>query len=366
MRRIDSGNINTLEYREGGGCLSLFGLPFLVGAAFGLYGAFVGGWKTKSGAPAGLIPPLIFCTLFGAAGLVFTLGRAGTVFDKTSGIATKWWGILWFPLWSKTFQLTDVRCVAVSHERRKNKNSSYSVYPVRLRGNSGDVLHLTEPRDDLEARRLAEEIAQFLNLPVRDSSLGETVTRSPEELQESLRDKLLRTNQEVSITAPPASAKSTVSAEGNRVIFNIPPQPQAVGCQAGCTLVMLAIFGTIVASILGPAKVSTGLVVGVVAAIAVVAIAVQIVVAMNTRWEVSADRDGLRVTTIGPVRRHVEEMSAAELEELRVAGRNGDPSSNLRAGLLAISDRKKLRFAEGLSRDELGWMRTLIMKALSS
>jgi len=98
----------------------------------------------------------------------------------------------------------------------------------------------------------------------------------------------------------------------------------------------------------------------------VLAIVAQIALAMNTRWEISADSVGLRVVTIGPVRRRVEEMSAKELEELRVSGRNGDPASNLRVGLLAISDRKKLRFAEGLSRMELEWMRTLIMKTLSS
>jgi len=101
MKRVDSGNINTLEYRDGGGCKTLFGLPFLFFGLFAVYGAFSGTWKTKSGAPAGFWAPFIFSMVFSAVGLAFVVGRTGTIFDKTVGSVTKWWGVLWFPLYSK-------------------------------------------------------------------------------------------------------------------------------------------------------------------------------------------------------------------------------------------------------------------------
>ncbi|HYF48010.1 MAG TPA: hypothetical protein VEJ63_01290 [Planctomycetota bacterium] len=360
MKRVDSGNINRLEYKDGGGCMMLFGLPFLLGAAFGLYGAIYGGWKTKSGAPAGFWPPFIFCLMFGGVGVTFVFGRMGTIIDKTVGTITKWWGILWFPIYSKNISLADVRCVSISHETRKTKNGSYSVYPVRLRGNSGDVLHLSEPRDTMESRRLAEEVAQFLHVPLRDSSMGETVTRQPEELQESLRDKLIRTNQEVSISAPPSGAKCAVSAEGNRVIFDIPPQPLMTGCTLGASvgvIIFIVIFVSMFATAFGA---NAMWVIGAAVVIGLVLISLQVAVATKTRWQVTADPQGLRVTTMGVVRSSTDEMSADKLEELRVH------YSGTQTSLLAISDQKTIRFGAGLSSAELEWMRALIMKALSA
>ena len=78
----DSG---TLELRSGGGCLSVFGLPFLLAGLFVMQ------------IPLGLIPvegspgplPSVFVVLFGSvfaavgAGLVF--GRSGIVMDRGRG-----------------------------------------------------------------------------------------------------------------------------------------------------------------------------------------------------------------------------------------------------------------------------------------
>src|SRR5512137_2953520 len=87
----DSG---TLEIRSGGGCLLIFGLPFLLAGLFVMQ------------IPLGIIPmecspgllPSVFVVLFGSvfavvgAGLVF--GRSGIILDRGRGRITQWYGLL--------------------------------------------------------------------------------------------------------------------------------------------------------------------------------------------------------------------------------------------------------------------------------
>jgi hypothetical protein len=98
-------------------------------------------------------------------------------------------------------------------------------YPVRLEGDRLKTVNIFSPSDYQEARRVAEELARFLSRPVEDFSSGVKVVREPDRLDESLRERILRTKEDTSHLPPapfPMRTKITEMAEG--LILDIPGQ----------------------------------------------------------------------------------------------------------------------------------------------
>ena len=84
-----------VQIREGGGWLSLFGLPFLAAGIFVCLAA--AGVVRMSNPDDG--PPLLFLFLFGlvfvVVGGALVFGRAWTTVDATRRLVKKEWGLLW-------------------------------------------------------------------------------------------------------------------------------------------------------------------------------------------------------------------------------------------------------------------------------
>lgn len=93
MRRVNLNDIDRLSYRQGGGWVSLVGLPFLAVGICGIVAALSGKMQTKSGAgwPLG---PCLFYVLFVVVGTAIELGRGGIIFDKIAGSVATWWQII--------------------------------------------------------------------------------------------------------------------------------------------------------------------------------------------------------------------------------------------------------------------------------
>ena len=68
----------------------------------------------------------------------------------------------------------------------------------------------------------------------------------------------------------------------------------------------------------------------------------------------------LRVTTRGAVFTNTVEISSGELEELRIDSERGA------AFLIAVSDKKTVKFGEGLPQAELEWLRAVLMRAVAA
>ncbi|MCX5808371.1 MAG: hypothetical protein NTX36_03195 [Proteobacteria bacterium] len=84
-----------LQIRKGGGCLTLFGLPFFIAGLFVLQ------------IPFGLIPmrmegggPLVFYIVFpigiafAVVGAALAFGRNGVIIDRRRQTILKWWGLI--------------------------------------------------------------------------------------------------------------------------------------------------------------------------------------------------------------------------------------------------------------------------------
>ena len=210
----------TLEMRSGGGCISIFGLPFL------LVGIFI------MQIPLGIIPvqrsgtlPAIFVVLIGcvfaAVGACLVFGRSGIILDRGRGSIIQWYGLL-VPMKRTEYLLESVGQVEINFANGDSKSAA--TWPVTLVGESiAKPISVSQPTSFIEARQVAEELARFLRKPLVDYSTGEKVTHDPEHLDESYRDRVRRTGEAVSSLPPePPNIRSQVERTGEGLIINIP------------------------------------------------------------------------------------------------------------------------------------------------
>jgi hypothetical protein len=215
----------TLELRSGGGCISVFGLPFLLAGLFIMQ------------IPLGLIPvedrpegPLfstlivLFGSVFAAVGSALVFGRSGIILDRGRGRIVQWWGLL-VPMKRVEHMLDAIRQVEMDFSR--GDKDSADTWPVKLSGEGiPKPITIAQPVDFAEARQVAEELARFLRKPLVDSSTGERVTRDPEHLDESWRDRVRRTQvTEAPVPAEPPGMRTRVERTGDGYVFHIPGPP---------------------------------------------------------------------------------------------------------------------------------------------
>jgi hypothetical protein len=218
----DSG---TIELRSGGGCLSVFGMPFLLAGLFVLQ------------TPLGIIPVtydrnnawmplffLIFGGVFTTVGVGLVFGRSGIILDRGIGRIVEWWGLL-VPMKRRETMLDAIRQVEMNFSA--GDSDSAATWPVCLSG-EGIVkpIAVVQPVNFAEARQVAEELSRFLRKPLVDSSTGERVTRDPDHLDESYRDRARRTGEAAAVVPPePPGMRARVERTGDGYVFHIAGPP---------------------------------------------------------------------------------------------------------------------------------------------
>jgi len=355
------GGSDRLSIKSGGGCLMLFGLPFL---AAGLFVMTIPFWTQ----PSGNAPPLFFAIPFGlvfaTVGAAIMFGRAGVTIDRPEGKLKTWWGLL-VPFKSTEYPLEDLKVVTITKEVRRSKNSTYTVYPVRLSGPDKPV-KIEEPRNYDAARKRAEEVAKFLNLGLEDSSSGSMVRREAGTLDESVRDRLLRTGASVDLPERPEHCKTQYRTAGDALVIDVPPM--GFGAKQVLMLIVGLIFpGFVCVGFLGP-MLSGGsgpplpfmIFIGVFfIALPLLLVWGQAIGSAVARSTVTVSSEALEVRRKGLLFGKTTRIAMAELEELEIGGGAGARSSAFfGAGSIikARSDRGSVEFGAGLSKQELEWL----------
>lgn len=232
-----------LERRGGGGCLSIFGMPFLLAGLFIIQ------------VPLGIIPvntdsaPLpwyafvLFGIPFAVTGAVLVFGRSGLTIDLGTSRIYRWWGLL-VPMKRRSEPLDLFS--KVRFDKNEGDSDTAATWPVSLiRERFGGRLTIHSPSDYAEGRRGAEELAVFLNLPLEDAATGKKVVREPGALNEPLRERLRRTGEDVRDAPPePPGMATRVAATGNGYIMSI-PEPQG-GRKSVTYVVFAVVFGLLV------------------------------------------------------------------------------------------------------------------------
>jgi hypothetical protein len=232
-----------LVFKRGGGTLMLLGLPFLLFGLFTIGGALNGQLIQNSSTPVAPYGIALFGSVFAALGAMLTLGRAGIVIDRAAGQVTTWWGLL-VAFSRRVDTLSAFEVVALTKKVIRTRNGSRTTYPVTLEGAAKPVT-IGTPRRSNEARQLAERVAKFLNLGIRDSSSGVTVEREAGRLDESVGDRMARMGETTTWPTRPLDCRVVYERAGDEAILEIPP----IGFHP--VLLLFLAFTVVIAAITG-------------------------------------------------------------------------------------------------------------------
>jgi len=361
MHVIDTHS-GRLQLRSGGGLVMfIFGLPFAGAGATIIYTSLTG--TDAIPLPVGLPFGLVFV----AAGIALSLGRAGKDLDLRQGNLTCWWGLL-LPCYRKTYALADFDVMVLSQEVRRSKNSTYTVYPLRLHS-AGVRVNLDETRDYFASRRIGERIAKFLNLPLADSGLGQERRREPEMLQISLRQQLHDSGETVELPPPPSEMQTTIKYKQRSVMLQTPPSNWQV---AAAIAAVVVVVGTIMTLIIGTMFLRSLELSGTVQMVLLLLAPLPNFAATWLIWRAmapgSAERlivdpeQSLQLYRVGRNgnARQLNQMPITEWEELVLC----DATPDRRQGMLAISDKTSIHFGKNLGSDELNYLAAVIRKTL--
>ncbi len=210
-----------LEVREGGGFVSVFGLPFLAAGLFvTLIGTGVLRVQNAAELPWWAWPLLLFMGLaFVAAGGGLVLGRSWTRLDTGRRRILKQWGLL-SPMRTEETDLRDFYEVCLKFHG--GDSDSVDRYPVLLRsGRGGKDLQIYSSTNYGEARERAVFLARFLKLPLTDASTEHPQLLQPAPGQEAPRPALV-----VAEPGPqrfqPQAMRSQVEERGESAQITIP------------------------------------------------------------------------------------------------------------------------------------------------
>ena len=394
--RLISSDPDVMQTRQGGGCLTLFGLPFF------LAGLFILSLPFKLFPVEGEIPwyvALPFGGVFAAVGAGLMFGRSGLIIDRRQKTIIQWWGLL-VPMKRTEYLLDSFRRVTLGKEERDSGETSYTAFPVRLEGEGAvKPLEIEAPKNYEQARHSAEALAKFLNWPLADSSTGAKLVREPDRLDEPLREQARRERAPAEWATPPFGTRMQVRQEAGATVFDLPPPGLSLThyLQLGFGLVFA---GVVIYFFLGPLLklpmpgVLRYFFLGFIGLFFVLG---PILSALHSVWSqawsrtrVVASREWLRVEERGLIRSKVREIPAAEIEELVLPeqkleiplerlpdGASLPPNSRTMAFLnwiarwapprpiLARSDRQTLEFGRGLSPEELLYLYAEVKRILA-
>ena len=210
-----------LEAREGGGLACVFGLPFLAAGLFvTLIGTGVLRVQNAAELPWWAWPLLLFMGLaFVAVGSALVLGRSWTRLDTSRRRILKQWGLV-APMRTEETDLRDFNEVCLRFHA--GDSDSVDRYPVLLRAaRGGSDLEIYSSTNYGEARERAVFLARFLKLPLTDTS-----TEHPELLHAVPGQEALRPTFATAESAPqafrPQFMRSQVEESGESAQITIP------------------------------------------------------------------------------------------------------------------------------------------------
>ena len=196
--------------------------------------------------PIDIVEIAIFAGLPVFLGAIFMCVRSGVVIDRQRYTITTWWGLLVPIFYGTRHSFTRSHAVTLSYEVRHGaKGSRHAVYPVRLESPGTDAITIHEPGDHDRARQLAEEIARFLHLRMRDRSSAEEVVREAGALDQPLRERMRRAGLCMPLPAQPPGARAILSYGGTRAPTTIEIPPMPVGTCARWFLMAMLVAGVV-------------------------------------------------------------------------------------------------------------------------
>ncbi|MCZ7649096.1 MAG: hypothetical protein M5U26_28220 [Planctomycetota bacterium] len=348
---------DVLKIKRGGGWLMLFGFPFFAMGSMFCIAGIMGQVQSSGGGPAPVLFVVPFSLIFVSIGAAFMFGRYGLILNRRERTAATWWGLL-IPFKTTVHQLGDDALVTISRETRRNKNSTYTVFPVRI-AFSGTKVDVEEPQNFERARTEAERVAKFMDLGLADRSGGVEILREKGTLDESLRERLRREGTALQPPQRPENCRVEERVEGDEAVFDLPkPEvPPVAFLAAGCGLIVaFGIMGVVGFSFFAGAANTPAVWIilpfGVLMGVGVLSTIVKAAKDGAAPERIVVSTRGLRLvkgrkTTEIPADR-LEELYVDELGRVQLGGRRGL--------IVARSDEQNLSFGAGMTSAERAWL----------
>jgi hypothetical protein len=212
-----------LQIREGGGCMSVFGLPFF-GAGVFLVLTVVGVVPVSN---AGELPSLAWPVLtlmaiaFTAVGGALVFGRSWTTIDRAQREVTKQWGLI-VPLKEWASPLEGYSAIRLDFVQ--GDSDSADRFPIALKAQGAPDLRLCSFTAYAQARECARAIAEYLRLEVEDASTDHPVRLSAAQVDAPFRERQ-RDDRLHDDADRPANARSQVTRKNGLTTITIPSRP---------------------------------------------------------------------------------------------------------------------------------------------
>ncbi len=208
-----------IEIREGGGCMTIFGLPFFGAGVFVLL-ASVGLVQVQGGddrLTRILLP--IMGVVFTLVGGTLSFGRGWTIVDGTRRVVIKQWGLL-VPMRSDSEHIDNLTTVAL--EFQKGDSDSADTFRVSLKARTGRHTQLCSSTQFPESRSCAIAIAEMLRLDFEDATTDHPVRLSVGQVEMPLQQRLQMEGRTSGAPERPANARSNVQREREALRITIP------------------------------------------------------------------------------------------------------------------------------------------------
>jgi hypothetical protein len=210
-----------LQIREGGGCMSVFGLPFF-GAGVFLFLSLLGIVPVSNAdeLPTLAGPLLVLMAIaFTAVGGVLVFGRSWTTVDRVQREVIKQMGLI-VPLRQRTIPLDG--CTAIRLGFVEGDSDTSDKFPVALKRATGPDLTLWNATVYDQARACARALAELLHLEVEDATTSHAVRLRADQMDLPLRERIQTQaglNDEVT---RPRDARTQVTRAGDTVTIVMP------------------------------------------------------------------------------------------------------------------------------------------------
>ena len=294
-----------VEFRQGGGWLSLFGLPFLgVGVFMWLCLAGVVPARGLDSSTATWIVMPLAALAFTVVGATLVFGRVWTAIDRAEGTLEHQWGLL-VAMHTTTTRLGDCHAIVIGFN--PGDSDSRDAFPLTLKSSSAGDPKVFTASTYADARECAAVLARLLNVDVEDATSDHAVRVAASKSALSLPERL-RLDGPDQDPLRPSNMRSEVRSEANGVRITIPAgpvHPLVIVVTLVPVAIIVFVFGPLVALFwkTKPSDPAGGIVFGVLtvlfAAIPVMTVLNAIVRARRGATIVTASTDGIRIEQRG-------------------------------------------------------------------
>lgn len=200
-----------LTLQEGGGCLSVFGLPFLGAGIFMLLAALglVPSENAKNMKGFEHVIFFLMGLVFSGVGGSLVFGRKWLMIDRPRGLVTEAYGLL-VPMKQKTARLRDFQSVVLAF--KEGDSDTADRYPLTLEDSNGQrTFALTSPADFGNARDMALKVADYLGCPFVDRTSGNVTIYDPKGKDTGSVPARMENTAPPDLPRRPSALKSTIT-----------------------------------------------------------------------------------------------------------------------------------------------------------